>query len=81
MAYRCDESPTVFERAIPLMDYECGGPLVGRSGNVIGVAIARVGNHGGLAIPGGVLRRQLPDLLSGKLAENWNGTPQLHQPK
>jgi hypothetical protein len=80
-SYGCDEFPTVFEHAIPLMDYEYGGPLVVLSGNVIGVAIARVGNHGGLANPGDVLRRQLPDLLSGKLAENWKGTPQLNQPK
>lgn len=69
--YRADDFPTVIECAVPFYSYECGGPIVDLSGRAIGVTIARNGPHGGLVIPGDCIEKLLPDLQSGRLAENW----------
>jgi S1-C subfamily serine protease len=69
--YRADDFPTVIECAVPFYSYECGGPIVDITGRVIGVTIARVAPHGGMVIPGDCIRKLLPDLQSGRLAENW----------
>lgn len=68
---RTDDFPTVFEHSVPLYPHECGGPVVDLTGRVVGVTIARVEQHGCLAIPGDVVRDILPKLQSGKLAVHW----------
>jgi serine protease Do len=69
--YRADGFPTVFECAVPFFSHECGGPIVDLNGRAVGVTIARVGRHGGMAIPGDCVLRLLPELKSGRLAKNW----------
>jgi serine protease Do len=69
--YRADDFPTVIECAVPFYSYECGGPIVDLTGRAIGVTIARVAPHGGMVIPGDCVQKLLPDLQSGRLAENW----------
>jgi S1-C subfamily serine protease len=69
--YRADDFPTVIECAVPFCSYECGGPIVNLTGRAIGVTIARPGPHGGMVIPGDCILKLLPDLRSGRLAENW----------
>ena len=54
-SFRRDDSPVAFEHDIPLWLDECGGPLVGLNGKVIGITIARVGQHGCMAIPANVI--------------------------
>lgn len=48
---RADDFPMVFEHDIPLLLDECGGPVINLEGKAIGVTIARVGEHGCMAIP------------------------------
>ncbi|WP_010583821.1 trypsin-like peptidase domain-containing protein [Schlesneria paludicola] len=48
---RADDFPCVFEHDIPLLLDECGGPVIDLDGRVIGINIARVGEHGCMAIP------------------------------
>ena len=69
--YRADDFPTVIECAVPFYTYECGGPILDLNGRVVGVTIARPGPHGGMVIPGDCVLKLLPDLRSGRLAENW----------
>jgi serine protease Do len=69
--YRADDFPTVIECAVPFYSHECGGPIVDLTGRAIGVTIARVAPHGGMLIPGDCVQKLLPDLQSGRLAENW----------
>jgi serine protease Do len=69
--YRADYFPTVIECAVPFYFYECGGPIVDLTGRAIGVTIARPGPHGGMVIPGDCVLKLLPELQSGRLAENW----------
>jgi serine protease Do len=69
--FRSDDFPTVFEHAAPVMPNECGGPLVDLSGRVVGITIARVGDHGCMAIPGDCIEQLIPDLQSGRLSGNW----------
>jgi serine protease Do len=69
--YRADDFPTVIECAVPFYFYECGGPVVDLSGHAVGVTIAKPGAHGGMVIPGDCVQKLLPDLRSGRLAENW----------
>jgi serine protease Do len=68
---RRDDFPAVIEHDAPLLAHECGGPLVDLEGRVLGINIARVGPHGCMALPAGLVRKVLPDLLAGKLAANW----------
>lgn len=69
--HRADDFPTVIECAVPFYSYECGGPIVDLTGRAIGITIARPGAHGGMVIPGDCVLKLLPDLQSGRLAENW----------
>lgn len=48
---RADDFPSVFEHDIPLTLDECGGPVVDLDGKAIGITIARVAQHGCMAIP------------------------------
>ena len=64
--FRSDDFPTVFEHAASVMPHECGGPLVDLSGRVVGITIARAGEHGCMAIPGDRVRRLVEDLRSRK---------------
>ena len=70
--HRADDFPTVIECVVPFYSYECGGPIVDLTGRAIGVTIARVAPHGGMVIPGDRILDLLPDLQSGRLAENWS---------
>jgi serine protease Do len=69
--YRADDFPTVIECDVRFYPFECGGPIVDLTGRAIGVAIAKVGDHGGMVIPGDCVLKLLPDLQSGRLAGNW----------
>jgi serine protease Do len=66
-----DDFPTVIEHDAPVLDHECGGPVVDLSGRALGITIARVGPHGCMAIPGDCVQRLLPELKSGKRAADW----------
>jgi serine protease Do len=57
--------PVVFECDVPLTRDECGGPLAGIDGNVLGIAIER-DVYGSRAIPIDVLRGLITDLKNGK---------------
>ena len=57
---RADDFPAVFEHDIPLTLDECGGPVIDLDGKAVGITIARVGQHGCMAIPGEVI----PGLVS-----------------
>jgi S1-C subfamily serine protease len=70
-SHRADDFPTVIECDVPFFSFECGGPVVDRTGRAVGVSIARVADHGGMIIPGDCAQRLLPDLQAGKLAPNW----------
>ena len=70
--YRSDGFPTVIECDVPFTSFECGSPVVDRSGRAIGITIAHVGEHGGMVIPGDCVVRLLPALRSGKLANHWH---------
>jgi S1-C subfamily serine protease len=48
---RADDFPFVFEHDIPLTLDECGGPIIDLDGKAIGITIARVAQHGCMAIP------------------------------
>jgi serine protease Do len=52
---RADDFPAVFEHDIPLTLDECGGPLIDLDGKAVGITIARVGQHGCMAIPADVI--------------------------
>ena len=57
---RADDFPAVFEHDIPLLLDECGGPVIDLDGKAVGMTIARVGEHGCMAIPADVI----PGLVS-----------------
>jgi serine protease Do len=46
---------------------DCGGPLVDLSGKAIGLNIARAGRVESFALPAALVKKALPDLMSGKL--------------
>jgi serine protease Do len=48
---RADDFPAVFEHDIPILLDECGGPVIGLDGKAVGLTIARVAQHGCMAIP------------------------------
>lgn len=48
---RADDFPAVFEHDIPLLLDECGGPVIDLDGKAVGMTIARVGQHGCMAVP------------------------------
>lgn len=65
---RADDFPFVFEHDIPLTLDECGGPIIDLDGKAIGITIARVAQHGCMAIPADCIERLLPILKSGSTA-------------
>ncbi len=56
---RCDDFPEVFEHDMPLALNECGGPVVALDGKALGINIARVGDHGSMAIPASAIIAQV----------------------
>ncbi len=60
--------PTAFQHDTALRPDQCGGPLVGLDGKVMGINIARAGRVVSYAIPADVVVKLLADLKSGKLA-------------
>lgn len=56
---RCDDFPEVLEHDIPLALNECGGPVVALDGRALGINIARVGDHGSMAIPAAAIVAQV----------------------
>jgi len=74
--YRCDDFPVIFEHALPVFTYECGGPVVDLTGRAVGITIARVGRHGCMAVPGDCVLRLLPQLKAGPVPAGWNGSPE-----
>jgi serine protease Do len=62
---RADDFPAVFEHDIPLTLDECGGPVIDLDGNAVGLTIARVGQHGCMAIPGNVIPALVARLQKG----------------
>lgn len=65
-SFRRDHFPTVFEHNLPLGLDECGGPLVDLDGRFLGITIARVNDHGCMAIPANVIEELLPGLRRGE---------------
>jgi serine protease Do len=60
--------PTFLQHDTVLKPEECGGPVLDLDGKAVGVNIARAGRVESYAVPSEVLRKLLPDLMSGKLA-------------
>jgi len=52
---RADDFPAAFEHDIPIALDECGGPLIDLAGDAVGLTIARVGQHGCMAVPADVI--------------------------
>jgi len=61
--FRADDFPFVFEHDIPLTLDECGGPVIDLNGKAIGITVARVGQHGCMAIPANALEPLIRCLL------------------
>ena len=57
-----------FQHDTTLRPDQCGGPLVGLDGKVMGINIARAGRVVSYAIPADIVATLLADLKSGKLA-------------
>jgi serine protease Do len=60
--------PMALQHDTVLKPNQCGGPLVGLQGKVLGLNIARAGRVVSYAVPGDVVVGLLTDLKSGKLA-------------
>jgi serine protease Do len=60
--FRFDNFPVVFEHDLPLALDECGGPVINLDGKVVGINIARVGEHGCMAIPADAISPRLARL-------------------
>jgi S1-C subfamily serine protease len=60
--FRSDDFPVVFEHDLPLTLDECGGPVISLDGKALGINIARVGEHGSLAIPADAILPQFAQL-------------------
>jgi S1-C subfamily serine protease len=61
-----DVPPTVITADIPVLKYECGAPVVGVDGIVVGLVISRFGPTGSFIIPGDRVAARLADLRAGK---------------
>jgi S1-C subfamily serine protease len=59
---RADDFPVVFENDLPLTLDECGGPVIGLGGKALGINIARVGEHGSMAIPADAILPRIAQL-------------------
>ncbi len=66
--------PTLFEHDLPLSLGQCGGPVVDLDGKAVGITMYR-GLYGCMAIPGDCIKRLLPELKSGGLADIWIKPP------
>jgi serine protease Do len=62
--------PSALQHDTVLRPSDCGGPIVDLEGKVVGINIARAGRVESFAIPAGVIKTLLPDLMSGKLDPN-----------
>jgi serine protease Do len=60
--FRSDDFPVVFEHDLPLALDECGGPVIGLDGKALGINIARVGQHGSMAIPADAILPRIAQL-------------------
>jgi serine protease Do len=60
--------PIILQHDAVIRPSDCGGPLVGLDGKVIGINIARAGRTESYAVPTEAVLPLLYDLLSGKLA-------------
>lgn len=60
--------PKVIQHDSVLKPHECGGPIVGLDGKVLGINIARAGRVASYALPASVVQSVLAELRSGKLA-------------
>jgi serine protease Do len=58
--------PTVLQHDSVVRPADCGGPLVGLDGRVIGINICRAGRTASYAVPSEVLQQVLPDLQAGR---------------
>jgi serine protease Do len=68
LSERSSGFPAVIQHDTVLSPREVGGPLVNTEGKVIGINIARAGRVESYALPADVVKAQLQDLMSGKLA-------------
>jgi len=60
--------PSVLQHDTVLSPEQCGGPLVGLTGRVVGINIARAGRTETYALPAELILPVLADLKSGRLA-------------
>jgi serine protease Do len=67
LSKRASGFPAALQHDTVLKPNQCGGPLVGLQGKVLGLNIARAGRVVSYAIPGDVVVKLLEDLKSGKL--------------
>jgi S1-C subfamily serine protease len=63
---RSSEFPLVFQHDTPLLPEQCGGPLVGLDGEVLGVNIARGGRVASYAIPANHMETIVANLIDSK---------------
>jgi serine protease Do len=59
---------TILQHDTIIRPSDCGGPLVDLDGKAVGLNIARAGRVESYALPAELVKAELPDLLSGKLA-------------
>lgn len=68
LSSRCDGFPAAVQHDTVLRPDQCGGPLVGLDGKVLGINIARAGRVVSYAIPSDIVTKLINDLKSGKYA-------------
>ena len=69
LSERRDGFPVILQHDQVLEPTECGGPVVDLDGKAVGVNIASAARPESYAIPSEAVRRLLPELKSGRLAE------------
>lgn len=67
--WRHDDFPIAFEYSPPVATTECGGPIVDRSGRVVGVTVGQTTDACGWAIPADKVRRIVDDARKGELMQ------------
>lgn len=65
--WRCDDFPIALEYSPPVATTECGGPIVDRSGRVVGVTVGQTTDACGWAIPADEVRLIVDDARKGEL--------------
>lgn len=68
LSERSEGFPIALQHDTVLKPEQCGGPLLGLDGKVLGVNIARAGRVISYAIPAEAILKVLPDLKAGKFA-------------